>query len=104
MCDKLVIYLREKMKSTTIYENNSACIAQLKKGYFKGDITKHILPKFFFTHDLQRNSDVEIQKICSYENLAYLFTKSLPRRTFEQLVHKIGLCHLNDVSLHEGEK
>jgi len=20
------------------------------------------------------------------------------------LVHKIGLCHLNDVSLHEGEK
>jgi len=56
------------------------------------------------THDLQRNGDVEIQKIRSCENLADLFTKSLSRRTFEQLVHKIRLCHLDDVSLHEGEK
>ena len=71
--------------------------------YIKGDRTKHI-PKFFFTYDLQRNGDVEIEKICSYENLADLFTKSLSRITFEQLVHKIGLCHLNDISLHEGEK
>jgi len=94
----------EKMKLTTIYEDNSACIAQLKEGYIKGDRTKHILPKFFFTHDLQRNGDIEIQKIRSCENLADLFTKSLPRRTFEQLVHKIGLRHLDDVSLHEGKK
>jgi len=93
-----------KMKSTTIYEDNNACIAQLKEEYIKGDRTKNILPKFFFTHDLQRNGDVEIQKVRSCENLADLFTKSLPRRTFKQLVQKIGLCHLNDVSLHEGEK
>jgi len=33
-----------------------------------------------------------------------LFTKYLPRRTVEQLVHKIGLYHLNDVNLHEGKK
>jgi len=46
--------------------------------------------------------DVEIQTIRSCENLADLFTKSLLRRTFEQLVYKIGLRHLNDVSLHEG--
>jgi len=93
-----------KMKLTIIYEDNSACITQLKEGYIKEDRTKHILPKFFFTYDLQRNGDVEIQKVCSCENLAYLFTKSLTMRTFEQLVHKIGLCHLNYVSLHEGEK
>jgi len=93
-----------KMKLTTIYEDNSACIAQLKEGYIKGNRTKHILPKFFFTHDLQRNGNIEIQKIHSCENLANLFTKSLPRRTFEQLVHKIGLRHLDDISLHEGEK
>jgi len=76
----------------------------LKEGYIKGHKTKHILPKLFFTFDLQRNGDVEIQKIRSCENLEDLFTKSLPRRTFEQLVHKIGLRHLNDVSLHEREK
>jgi len=48
----------------------------LKEGYIKGDGTKHILPKFFFTHDLQRNGDVEIQKIRACENLTDLFTKS----------------------------
>jgi len=69
----------------------------LKEGYIKGDRTKYILPKFFFTHDLQRNGDVEIQKICACENLTDLFTKSLPRRTFKQLVHRIGLRHLNDL-------
>lgn len=37
--------------ATIIYEDNIACIAQLK-GYIKGDRTKHISPKFFFTHDL----------------------------------------------------
>jgi len=93
-----------KMKSTTIYEDNSACIVQLKEEYIKGDKIKHILPKFFFTHDLQGNGDVEIQKVRSCENLVDLFTTSLPRKTFEQLVHKIRLCHLNDVNLHEGEK
>ena len=39
---------------TTLYEDNAACIAQLKGGYIKGDRTKHISPKFFFTHDLQK--------------------------------------------------
>jgi len=38
--------------------------------------------------------------------MASLFMKFLPRRTFEQMIHKFGLRHLNDndVSLHEGEK
>ncbi|GJZ41201.1 hypothetical protein Tco_0588087 [Tanacetum coccineum] len=35
-----------------IHEDNATCIAQLKDEYIKGDKTKHILPKFFFTHDL----------------------------------------------------
>ena len=33
-----------------------------------------------------------------------LFVKFLPRKTFEQMTHKFGLCYLNDVNLHEGEK
>jgi len=28
--------------------------------------------------------------------------KFLPRRTFEQMIHKFGLRHLNDVSLMRG--
>jgi len=61
-------FIHGKMKSTTIYEDNSACIAQLEEEYIKGDRIKHILPKFFFTHDLQRNGDIEIQKVHSCEN------------------------------------
>ena len=41
-----------RINATIIYENNTTCIAQLKEGYIKGDRTKHISPKFFFTHDL----------------------------------------------------
>jgi len=64
------------MESTIIYEDNSALF--------------------------NWKDDAQIQKIRSCKNLADLITKFLPRRTIEQLVHKIGLCHLNDVSLHGG--
>ena len=48
--------------------------------------------------------DIDIQKIRSSENMTSLFVKFLPRKTFEQMTHKFGLCHLTYVSLHEGEK
>ncbi|GKC64253.1 hypothetical protein Tco_1096851 [Tanacetum coccineum] len=43
---------------TVVHEDNASCIAQLKDEYIKGDKTKHILPKFFFTHDLQKSGDI----------------------------------------------
>ena len=43
-----------------LYEDNVVCIAQLKDEYIKGDRTKHISSKNFFTHDLQRNGDINI--------------------------------------------
>ena len=39
----------EKGTPTILYEDNIACIAQPKEGYTKGDITKHISLKFFFS-------------------------------------------------------
>ena len=42
-----------KIAPTVLFEDNTACIAQLKGRYTKSDRTKHISPKFFFTHDLQ---------------------------------------------------
>ena len=68
-----------------MYEDNDACIAQLKGGYVKGDWTKHISPKFFFTHDLQQNGEIEVQQFRSSDNLADLFTKALPTSMFEKL-------------------
>jgi ribonuclease HI len=82
---------------TILYEDNTACISQLKGGYIKGDRTKHILPKFFFTHDLQKNGDIIIHQIRSSENLADLFTKALPTSTFVKLIHRIGLRRLSEL-------
>lgn len=93
----------KKLNTTTVYEDNIACIAQSKDDYIKGDRTKHISPKSLFTHDLQNSGDINIQQICSCDNLADLFTKSLPSRTFNQLVQKIGLHRRNNRSV-EGEK
>ncbi|KAI5675345.1 hypothetical protein M9H77_06295 [Catharanthus roseus] len=75
---------------TPLYEDNAACIAQLKSGYIKKDKTKHISPKFFFTHELQKRGDIDVQQIRSCDNLADLFTKTLPTTTFKKLVYRIG--------------
>ena len=48
---------------TILYEDNSACVAQMKKGYIKGDRTKHISPKFFSTRELEEAGEVDIQQI-----------------------------------------
>ena len=82
---------------TIIYEDNTSCIEQVSEDFIKGDRTKHIAPKLFFAHDLQIYKIVKVKQIQSIENLADLFTKSLPLKRFEQLVHKIGMCHLRDI-------
>ncbi|XP_073129132.1 secreted RxLR effector protein 161-like [Henckelia pumila] len=86
-----------KDSPTVIFEDNTACIAQLKGGYIKGDRTKHISPKFFYTHELQENGDIDVHQICSSDNVADLFTKALPTSTFKKLVHKIGMHQLKDL-------
>ena len=83
---------------TLFFENNDACIAQLRGGFIKGDRTKHISPKLFFTHDLQKNDDIYVRQIRSSDNLADLFTKSLPASTLEKMIHKIGMRKLNHLN------
>ena len=85
------------MTPTIISEDNTACISQLKERYIKGDRTKNISPKFFFTGDLQNDGEIDIQQIRSSENLADMFTKSLPTTTFEKLTYSIGLRRLKDI-------
>ena len=76
---------------TTLFEDNVACIAQIKGGHIKGDRTKHISPKFFYTHELQKIGLIDVQQIHSSDNLAYMFTKSLSNSTFQNLIYKIGM-------------
>ncbi|XP_049394879.1 uncharacterized protein LOC125859221 [Solanum stenotomum] len=88
--------LKEDM-STTLYEDNVACIAQLRGGYIKGDRTKLISPKFFFTHDLQKKGEIDVRQVRFSDNLADIFTKALPTSTFEKLRYKIGMRYLLDI-------
>ncbi|GAV70139.1 hypothetical protein CFOL_v3_13637 [Cephalotus follicularis] len=83
--------------STVIYEDNATCITQLIGGYIKGDRKKHISPKFFYTHELQKNGNIDVQQIRSNDNLADLFTKALPGTTFKKLIHDIGMCQIKDL-------
>ena len=82
-----------------LFEDNIAYIAQIKKGYIKRDRTKHISPKFFYTHELQKSGEIDVQQIRSSDNLADLFTKSLPTSTFKKLIHRIGMRQLKDIDM-----
>ncbi|CAN4091402.1 unnamed protein product [Withania somnifera] len=96
ICDMCGLSSKKEIP-TIIYEDNAACIAQLKEGFIKGDRTKHIDPKFFFTHDLRQKGKISVQQIRSSDNLAYPFTKSLHAATFEKLRFKIGMRRLKDL-------
>jgi hypothetical protein len=63
---------------TIIYKNNSACVTHMQTSYIKTNITKHIAPKLFYPHELQKRGKINILQIKSCDNLADLFTKSLP--------------------------
>ena len=80
-----------------IYEDNAACIEQLKKGYIKGDNTEHIASKFFFSHQQQEHQKIEVTQIRSQDNLTDLFTKSLSNAMFQKLVQGIGMCKLSEL-------
>ena len=84
---------------TILFEDNVACITQIIGGYIKGDRTKDISLKFFYTHELQKSGEIDVQQICSSDNIVDLFIKSLPTSTFKKLIQKIGMCQLKDINM-----
>lgn len=87
---------------TIIYEDNAACVTQMQTGYIKSNITKHIAPKLFYPHELQQSGEIKILQTKSCDNLADLFTKSLPNSTFQKYVHGIGMRRLKDLQESGG--
>jgi hypothetical protein len=82
--------LKLTMPPTILYEDNAACVHQLKTGFIKGKRTKHIDPKFFFMRE-KCNEDMRIEKISSSKNIADLFTKSLPSTRHHELCRALGM-------------
>jgi hypothetical protein len=69
-----------------------------KEDILKGYRTKHISPKVFYTHELQKTGEIHVKQIRSSDNLSDLFTKTLPTATFKKLVNNIGVRQLKDLS------
>jgi hypothetical protein len=82
---------------TIIYKDNAACIAQMQSSYVKSNVTKHITQKLFYPHELQVNGEISMMQTKSCDNLADLFTKSLPYCIFSKCVAGIGMCRLRDL-------
>ena len=91
------------LSRTIIFEDNAACVAQIQSGYVKSNITKHISPKFFFTHELQKKEEIMVTHTRSCDNLADMFTKSLPASSFEKCRYGIGMRRLREVRKSGGE-
>ena len=59
---------------------------KLKKNSFKGDKIKHIFPKFFYIHQLQKSNQNAIQRVRSSDNLANLFTNAFSTSILKKLI------------------
>ena len=108
--DRVIQHIRENSGLSTIinspmilYKDNAACITQIREGYIKGDRNKHIAPKFFYTHELQKSGDIDVKQIWSCDNWADMFTKPLPTVTFKKMVHNIGMPWLRDIFTTNNE-
>ena len=87
---------------TIIYEDNSACVTQMQSGYIKSNITKHIVPKLFYPHELQENGEINILQIKSCDNLAGLFTKSYQLLCFKNWYMEL-VCGDFEICQNQGE-
>ncbi|CAM8928863.1 unnamed protein product [Rhodiola kirilowii] len=82
----------------TLYEDNAACVAQMKEGFIKSDRTKHIPPKFFsFTQELEKSNVINLQYVRSCDNSTDLLTKALPTSVLRKHVHDIGMRKLQNL-------
>ena len=73
-----------------------------QKRLYQRDRTKHISPKFFYTHELQKSGKINVQQIRSSDNLVDLFTKSLSTSTFKKLIYKIAMRQLKDIDMRRS--
>lgn len=85
-------------RPTVIYEDNEATIRQIQSGYIRSDYTKHISPKYFYTVELVRSDEIVVEPIASNENIADIFTKTLPPTKFIYLRSKLGLVSLSEIT------
>ena len=88
-----------KVDAIKLFIDNNAAMKLTKNPEFHGR-TKHITMRHHFIRERVLEGDIVPVRIDSANNLADLFTKTLPRATFERLIEGIGMiakdCKLSD--------
>ena len=93
---KEIIWLRHLLTSfgieqnspTICYEDNAACIS-FSKGIANHKRTKHILLRYYWLHQSHKAGVMRLKKIDTAENIADIFTKPLPKKTFLYLRNRL---------------
>ena len=63
---------------------------------------KILLQNCFFPHELQKNGEIDIFQTKSCDNIADLFTESLPTIAFQKCIHDIGMRRLQNLQSSGG--
>ena len=79
-----------------ICDNNSSI--SISKNHVMHSKTKHIPIKYHFMRELVHEKKAKVEYVPSKEHISYIFTKPLPRDSFEYLRHKLGTVSAS--SLH----
>ena len=78
------------MGAIPLYEDNQACIKILENPVYHAR-TKHIGIKVHLVRDYFEKGEIVVPYISTHEQLADIFTKPLPKATFEKFAS--GLVH-----------
>lgn len=81
----------EQKVNTEIHVHNQGAIAFSHNPVFHGK-TKHFNIKLFFLRDVQKKGEVILVYFKYEDQLADVFTKSLPISKFEFLRQQLGIC------------
>lgn len=77
-----------------LYCDNTSSI-NISKNPMMPAKTKHIATKYHYVRELVEDKQVKMEYINSKEQIANIFTKKLPKDTFEYLRHKLGVKPLS---------
>ena len=84
-----------QQKATKIYGDNTGCVSQIYNDV-QSRKSKHMMIKFNFAKEKVESKELEWEYIPTSQMIADIFTKPLPRESFEKFREAIGVVEVDD--------